>query len=302
MRTSARTLLLTLAAAAIAAGTAAAADAPTVVARINVSPAAAPCAAAGGGGAVWVAEYGQPYLLKIDPKRNRIVRRYPVGVGACGLRYGAGSLWVEDTASNTVSRVNARTGQRVAIKVDLTPYDSIYAYGAAWATSNLGGKLDRIDPKRNRVSRRWNLPGASGVVAAFGSIWATGLDGVIRVDPATGAVTARIAVGGATWTAASSNAVWVTTPSGIVRIDPAANAVAATVPLPSDTHYGDPDVIAGRVWVPLIQESRIALVDPATNTVVQTIKAGTGPFVVTQINGEAWVPSWKGHDIWRFRP
>jgi hypothetical protein len=24
--------------------------------------------------------------------------------------------------------------------------------------------------------------------------------------------------------------------------------------------------------------------------------------VVTEIRGEAWVPSWKGNDVWRFRP
>ena len=44
------------------------------------------------------------------------------------------------------------------------------------------------------------------------------------------------------------------------------------------------------------------MIDPATNTVVQTVKAGAGPFVVTEIAGEAWVPSWKGRDVWRFKP
>ena len=43
-------------------------------------------------------------------------------------------------------------------------------------------------------------------------------------------------------------------------------------------------------------------IDPATNTVVRTMKVGTGPFVVTAIAGEAWVPSWQGTDIWRIRP
>ena len=54
--------------------------------------------------------------------------------------------------------------------------------------------------------------------------------------------------------------------------------------------------------MPQIRKNTIAVVDPATNTVAQTVKAGTGPFVVTQIAGEAWVPSWKGHDIWRIKP
>ena len=61
-------------------------------------------------------------------------------------------------------------------------------------------------------------------------------------------------------------------------------------------------MIAGRVWVPQIRRNRIAIVDPETNTVAGYVKTGTGPFVVTQIAGEAWVPSWKGKEIWRIRP
>jgi YVTN family beta-propeller protein len=60
-------------------------------------------------------------------------------------------------------------------------------------------------------------------------------------------------------------------------------------------------VVDGRVWVPQIRVNSLAVVDPASNAVVQTVKAGIGPFVVTTIRGEAWVPSWKGRDIWRFR-
>jgi DNA-binding beta-propeller fold protein YncE len=54
--------------------------------------------------------------------------------------------------------------------------------------------------------------------------------------------------------------------------------------------------------VPQIRRNRIVLVDPASNSVTGTVKAGTGPFVVTEIRGEAWVPSWRGDSVWRFRP
>jgi virginiamycin B lyase len=83
--------------------------------------------------------------------------------------------------------------------------------------------VERIDPAKNRVVRTLRLPGAAGVVAAFGSIWATGQEGVVRIDP-------------------------------------------------------------------------------ATNTVTATVKVGSGPFVITEIAGEAWIPSWHGRDIWRLRP
>jgi hypothetical protein len=203
-----------------------------------------------------------------------------------------------------VSRVSVATGKRLkAIRVGISPYDATFAYGAAWTTAYGTGELERIDPARNRVVKRWKLPQATGVVGAFGSIWAAGTDGVIRVDPATNALLARIPVSGeAGWTAASAEAVWVTTPSGLTRIDPQSNSVAAAVALPGAPYLGDPAVLSGMVWAPQIRMNAIAVVDPASNTVVKTVKTGVGPFVVTEINGDAWVPSWKGHDIWRIRP
>src|SRR5690348_10145351 len=105
---------------AVLAATITTAAAPNVVAKIKVAPYAAPCAAAAGGKWVWVSEYGRPYLLKIDPSTNKVVARTKIGTGSCGLGFGAGSMWVEDTNTSTVSRVSVVTGRRIAIKVGLT--------------------------------------------------------------------------------------------------------------------------------------------------------------------------------------
>src|SRR5262249_17876066 len=149
-------------------------------------------------------------------------------------------------------------------------------------------ELERIDPALNRVVKRWKLPQATGVVGAFGSVWGAGPEGVIRVDPVTNALVATIPVeGGAGWTAASNDAVWVTTPAGLARLDPQSNTVTATVGLPGAPYLGDPAVVDGMVWVPQIRRNSIAVVDPATNAVTQTVKAGAGPFVVTEIAGDA---------------
>jgi YVTN family beta-propeller protein len=292
-----RLLAIVLAALGVATGAA------HVTAKIKLAANTQPCAAAAGGGFVWVSEYASPWLVKIDPKTNKVLGKTPIGFGSCGLGYGAGSLWIEDTSSGTVSRVSVRTGKRVkAIPVGAQPYDATFAYGAAWATSNGVGELERIDPAKNRVVKRWKLTGAVGVVGAFDSIWGAGSNGVLRIDPVTNKVVATIAAPGAGWTAASGDAVWVTTSGGAVaRIDPATNTVAARVGLKAAV-LGDPAVVGGMLWVPQVRENSIAVVDPATNTVVQTVKAGAGPFVVTEIAGEAWVPSWHGSDVWRFRP
>jgi hypothetical protein len=292
-----RPLAIVLAALGVATGAA------HVTAKIKLAANTQPCAAAAGGGFVWVSEYASPWLVKIGPKTNKVLGKTPIGFGSCGLGYGAGSLWIEDTSSGTVSRVSVRTGKRVkAIPVGAQPYDATFAYGAAWATAYGSGDVERINPGTNRVVKRWPLATATGIVGAFGSLWAAGNDGVLRIDPGTNKVLARVQLSGGGWTAASTDAVWVTTPQGLVRIDPSTNDVAATISLGNAVALGDPAVVAGLVWVPKIRENSIAIVDPASNTVVRTLKVGVGPFVVTEINGEAWIPSWKGRDIWRVRP
>ena len=293
-----RTLLALIAAATTVA-------APAAVVKIPLSAATAPCAAAAGGRFVWVSEYGSPYLVKINPKTNKVVAKTRIGFGSCGLGYGAGSMWVEDTSSSTISRVSVTTGKRLkAIPVGSTPYDATFAYGAAWTTPTASVSSSASTRPGTASSGRWKLGQATGVVGAFGSVWAAGSDGVIRVDPASNKLLATIAISaGAGWTAASADAVWVTTPTGLARIDPQTNAVVThRFRSPGAPYLGDPDVVGGLVWVPQIRKNTIAVVDPATNSVAKTVKAGAGPFVVTQIAGEAWVPSWKGHDIWRIRP
>src|ERR1700759_1843427 len=113
---------------------------PQLLAKIKVSPGAAPCAAAAGGRWVWVSGYGNSKLLKIDPRTNKVRSTTKIGNGSCGLGYGAGSMWIEDTNSNTISRVSVKTGKRTAaIPVGLTPYDATFASGAAWTTAFGGG-------------------------------------------------------------------------------------------------------------------------------------------------------------------
>src|SRR4051795_4769825 len=155
--------LVLVAAGAFASFAAGAARAPRVVAKIKVAPNTAPCAAAAGGRFVWVSDYGSPYLLKIDPVHNKVLSKTQIGFGSCGLGYGAGALWIEDTSTSTISRVSATTGKRTAaITVGSQPYDATFAYGAAWATSNGAGDVERIDPRRNRVGKKWPLGRAVG--------------------------------------------------------------------------------------------------------------------------------------------
>src|SRR5262245_22981698 len=45
----------------------------------------------------------------IDPESNKVVESVPVGVSPAAIAVGAGSVWVGNTADQTVSRIDART-------------------------------------------------------------------------------------------------------------------------------------------------------------------------------------------------
>jgi len=63
-----------------------------VVARVRTGE--KPCAAIEADGGLWVTNYGDDTVVKIDPARNRVTARYQTASQPCGIAFAAGSLWV----------------------------------------------------------------------------------------------------------------------------------------------------------------------------------------------------------------
>jgi virginiamycin B lyase len=57
------------------------------------------------GSSLWVAIYNREEVLRIDPTNGRVQRRVVVGVKPRGLAIAAGSVWVANSESGTVSRI-----------------------------------------------------------------------------------------------------------------------------------------------------------------------------------------------------
>src|SRR5262249_43881486 len=55
--------------------------------------------------AVWVSNYDQATVNRVDSNRNAIVATYRVGDKPRGLAEAAGSIWVANQAGNSVSRI-----------------------------------------------------------------------------------------------------------------------------------------------------------------------------------------------------
>ena len=237
-----------------------------------------------------------PAPILVTPEAVITVDR-PLGLVQLGTAIWVlttGALVRIDPATNTVTGTVAIGGA-----ADL--YNDLAANEAGlWATDWDTAELVRVDPDALQVVAR--IPaglGPKGILATADGVWVADThDGkVLRVDPATNTVVARITVGpsgnsGPNWLAIGLGSIWVNIPnnSTVVRIDPVTNAIQATIPIaPPVVPCGGFDFEPTVVWVTSCGGgSRMAGVDPATNTVTGTRDLGTGRGNPFMINGAAW--------------
>lgn len=155
-------------------------------------------------GSLWVANCADGTLVRVDPKKARIVAVIPSGIanqkeGELIVAAGAGSVWLASKPEGALARIDPRTNAVTAeIAVDAGTSYLAFGYGAAWAVSGPQQSLQKIDPATNTVVARAPLGNMPGFLAAGeGGVWVQeqGEGTLVRADPSTGQVIGRIKVG-----------------------------------------------------------------------------------------------------------
>jgi len=240
---------------------------------------------------VWVSNYYNGMLSRVDPATNSILSSLPAGaatenVAPERLIYAEGSLWIAvveyDTPGTTITGVSVRridlaTGLPAAtIKVGTDISDLAASPGAIWVSSFKDGTVSRIDTSTNQVVATVTIAaGVQGLAFGEGSVWAANENSgaVLRIDPATNTVIATVAtVGAPEGIADGGGAIWVTNygttgqPDGLLsRIDPVTNQVTQTIPIGKNPVWVA--YAGGSVWVALYTEATLVRVNPTTNSV-----------------------------------
>jgi DNA-binding SARP family transcriptional activator/ABC-type branched-subunit amino acid transport system substrate-binding protein/DNA-binding beta-propeller fold protein YncE len=132
-----------------------------------------------GAGALWVASSASDRVLRIDPRRARIVGVIPIAArrgarvaGPYGVAAGGRAVWVTDALADAVSRVDPRLGAVTAtIPIGRRPTRIAVGEGAVWVLNATDQTLTRIDPRTNTVTATVPVPGATDVAAGAGHVW-----------------------------------------------------------------------------------------------------------------------------------
>ena len=82
-----------------------------------------------GAGSLWVGAWRDGQVVRVDPRSNRVVARFPAGgPNPAALAVGAGTIWVVHPDTDEVVRLDPGTG-RVVARIKLGPLPFEFAPG-----------------------------------------------------------------------------------------------------------------------------------------------------------------------------
>jgi YVTN family beta-propeller protein len=140
------------------------------------------------GGRVWMsggAYTGIQPIVRVDPVTNRKADTVPTEADGA-LAVGGGSVWHAGIATQTIYRLDPRSGRTLAqIPIGVVAKYLTAAEGSLWVGSD-SGRVTRIDMATNKVTGTFQVEGrAPAVAVGFGAVWIvdTAHAALLRVQP-----------------------------------------------------------------------------------------------------------------------
>jgi YVTN family beta-propeller protein len=286
--------------------------------KLTSSPAGVALFTASPNNDLWVTDAGantvQRYTLgtplnPADPT-NRFVKSIPVGTSPQGITTGAGSVWVSNFGSDTLSRINTSSYVVTTRPVGDGPQGLAFSNNnnTVWIANSLEDTVTRFSANNNTVTATIAVGDDPRSVAFDGTnVWVTNFAGnsVSKISPATNTVIATVAVGeGPQGVAFGAGSIWVANSGNdyVSRIAIATNQVTATISV-GDSPQGV-SFDGTSVWVANFGSDNLSKITPASNSVTATVPVGIDPIFIASGTGTigTWVPSSAGGKVTRLNP
>jgi class 3 adenylate cyclase len=257
-------------------------------------------------GTLWQYVSQKQRLLERDARTGRVLHSLPVQIEcACQVSLGFGSIWlIGDRPDKGVFRasvtriddVSGRTVRRIALPGSTQNGTIATGNGAVWVLES-GGKLFRIDPISNRVTRTYETHAVETTtlvpLAGFDWICECRFNKILRFDPRSGgSKTFRIPTQAYLVGIDSSRGktLWLLDPKGstLTAVDPATGRAQSPLGL-----SGDPTqavVAFGSMWAAAGHVvDRVDLETNARSTIAMPKGVWAGSIAADPSSGAIWV-------------
>jgi YVTN family beta-propeller protein len=263
-------------------------------------------------------------LVRIEPLTNKISSKVPLGT-PMRVAVGEGAVWVADSTSGTVTRVDPDTGRAMKVIPLAKGLAGIaVGLGSVWVANTTDGKVYRIDPATNRVAQQ--IPVGVGIdplVIGSGSVWVSNYRAgwVAQIDPARGQMVATTRLDSVSDIAIETETLWAVTyrrggfsalDVDVYRIDPGARDASFFTSLLKSSGSGGSSAPrmtmapGGTAWVTVAIDNTVIPVDlskplPLEKQTNKAIPTGRTPIaIVTDNAGFVWVANRGDQTVWKF--
>jgi YVTN family beta-propeller protein len=255
---------------------------------------------------IWVANYGDGTVQKVNPATGAAGSPITVGTNPYALAFDGANVWVANYGSNSVQKINPTTGAAgSAITVGTNPSALVFDGANIWvALQGTANSVRKIDPATGTLSAPITVGTNPSALAFDGtSIWVanSGSASVTRITPGETTYVNTFTVGeGPGSLTFDGTSIWVANSTGnsLMRLDPTSGAVQATY----TTLMSGPRALAfdGRyLWLANYGGDSVVKVDTAAGPLSPAIHVSGSPTALTFDGANLWTANYSGNSVAR---
>ena len=258
---------------------------------------------------VWVTSASDGTLSAIDVKTERVVSKLRVGRGVSGVTIGAGFVWVSNTRTGAVLRIDPDKSAITRIAVGGRPGAIVSGGGRIWVADEDGAGVTAIDAQSGRIVERGLGTHAAPLRLAVGAggLWesSASTSAVRRVDLGSSEVGDPILVGrGPAGVTVAGGLVWVANSrsSTVTRVDPSLHSILGD-PIAVGGVPGGIDAGPETVWVGNSADGTVSRIDIGSAELKgDPIAVGPAPGAVAVGTNAVWVANNGDGSVTRIEP
>jgi len=270
----------------------------------RISAGKGPVGVAFDGAHIWVSNYADDSIKKINTTTDEVVTSVSMGDGARprGIAFDGAHIWVANSGNDTVTRIDTLTDEIIArtpVGEGAGPVAIAFDGTHVWVANSGNARMRKIDTTTGVVDEVPVGDPTHGIAFDGRYIWAanSGNARISKIDALTGEVVERVSVGkGPVGVAFDGRYIWVANSesAGMSKINATTNEVEE---VPAGKNPVGVAFDGTYIWVANSEGDDVSKIDILTDEVVATIPVGKSPQSVAFDGKFLWVANQGSSDV-----